>query len=70
MKVIETKYWKDHAWEFGYELGIANKLFYVKFWYPAYLQASKKEGNILKLYKKLSTAKAKILKFKKENGAK
>ena len=65
---IETKYWKDHAWEFGYELGKADKYYYVKFWWPAYLQAGKKEGNELKLYKKLSTAETKILNFKKQHG--
>ena len=68
MDVIRKEYWKDHAWEFGYEIGKANKLYYVKFWYPAYLQAGKKEGNYLKLYKKLSTAEAKASKFRKTNG--
>jgi hypothetical protein len=67
LQIIKKEYWKKGKLEFGYELGITGKnvkFYTVRFMYPAYLMSGKPEGNVLKLYKNLSTAEKKISAFR------
>jgi hypothetical protein len=66
--IIRRKYWSAGKWEYGYELGKARNLYYVKFLYPSAF-VGKKEGNELKLYKTLKMAEKKISNFVNRNPA-
>lgn len=68
LTVIRKKFWTAGKWEYGYELGKARTLYYVKFFYPSAF-IGKKEGTELKLYKTLKMAEKKISNFKDKNPA-
>jgi hypothetical protein len=64
--VIRFKTWEAGAHTYGYEIGKAHSLYYVKFFYPAAFFGHK-EGNVLKLYKTLHMAEKKVSNFEKNN---
>ena len=65
---IRRKFWTVGVHKYGYELGNARSLYYVKFFYPSAF-IGKKEGNKLKLYKTLKMAEKKVSNFVKQNPA-
>lgn len=64
--VIRFKTWEVGAHTYGYEIGKARSLFYVKFLYPSAFFGHK-EGRELKLYKTLKMAEKKVSNFEKQN---
>jgi hypothetical protein len=66
VETIRTRFWSAGKHEYGYELGKANRSYYVKFLYPSAFWGYK-EGNELKLYKTLKMAEKKISNFEQQH---